>query len=109
MLPKGKVKRGMLPHASAAQEAFEEAGVLGTVSQTSAAVYRQRKASGAGRAREIVVRAFPLEVCVQLPAWPEMCVRKRRWMMIEEAAEAVADVELRSALLRFAQRHRHHG
>lgn len=30
ILPKGKVAAGMLPHRSAAREAMEEAGVVGT-------------------------------------------------------------------------------
>lgn len=62
MLPKGKVKRGHLPHASAAQEAFEEAGVFGAISHIALGTYRQMKFDADGQARPITVRAFPMLV-----------------------------------------------
>jgi len=45
VLPKGTVS-GMLPHASAAREAFEEAGVIGTIAETSFATYHLQKKVG---------------------------------------------------------------
>ncbi|WP_176594236.1 NUDIX domain-containing protein [Sphingobium sp. EM0848] len=43
VLLKGEVKRDMLPDASAAREAFEEGGVLGSISGRPVATYRQIK------------------------------------------------------------------
>ncbi|MGF7149892.1 8-oxo-dGTP pyrophosphatase MutT (NUDIX family) [Sphingomonas zeicaulis] len=104
VLPKGKRKRWMKPHISAAHEAFEEAGVLGMIEPEPAGVYRQQKVCGEF-AREIIIHAFPMLVNTQLRNWPEKAIRKRRWMSIEEAVQAVRDLELAQLLQAFATAH----
>ena len=101
ILPKGTVC-GTLPHVSAAREAFEEAGALGTISCRQAGVYRQRKAGPAGRRREIMVEAFPLLVETLLPSWPEMEQRKRQWLSGVDAIATVKNAELRRLLEEFS-------
>ena len=101
VLPKGRIKRWMKPHMSAAHEAFEEAGVLGVIDTEAIGVYRQRKSSG-GTDGEIAIQAFAMRVNTQLRSWPEKAVRNRCWMSIEGAEQAVRDVELRMVLRRFA-------
>lgn len=98
VLPKGKLQRWMLAHASAAVEAFEEAGVLGVVERLPVATYRQRKSGQDGASAEIVIDAYPLRVNTELRSWPEKAIRQRRWVTIEDAMNAVRDTELRSAL-----------
>lgn len=102
ILPKGDVQRGMRPHTSAAHEAFEEAGLLGLIESTPVGEYRQRKLREEGQLRELVIHAYPLFVNTQLKSWPEMAIRRRRWMTIDEAIEAVRDRDLRTLLVAFA-------
>lgn len=101
VLPKGTVGR-MLPHATAAREAFEEAGALGVISKKAVGVYRQKKATNHGDTEEIEIQAFPLFVNTLLGKWPEMAMRKRQWMHASLAAEAVNDDEIRAVLEKFA-------
>ncbi len=102
VLPKGTVS-GMLPHASAAREAFEEAGVIGTIAETSFATYHLRKKVGYGAAIEVPVYVFPMRVTVELPTWPEMNFRQRQWISAAQIPEMVESAELRSLVQRFAQ------
>ena len=76
VFPKGKIKRVMKPHLAAAQEAFEEAGVLGLIDSQAIGVYRQQKLSE-GAEQVIAIRAFPLLVNTQLQHWPEKGTRQR--------------------------------
>lgn len=102
VLPKGTVS-GMLPHASAAREAFEEAGVMGVISDTAFATYHLRKTVGYGSAIEIAVQAFPMRVTMELPSWPEMNFRQRQWISASQITQFVKSAELRCLLHRFAQ------
>lgn len=92
----------MLPHAAAAREAFEEAGVLGVIGRRQFGVYRQRKTDVSGKKLDIEVEAFPLLVNTQLPSWPEMAMRERQWLGIEDAVALIRDPELRNLLKAFA-------
>nr|WP_086494105.1 NUDIX hydrolase [Novosphingobium panipatense] len=107
VIPKGNV-RGKLPHASAAREAFEEAGVLGVISSQQAGFYHQTKLDGAGSKREIVVAAYPLFVNTLLHSWPEMALRNRRWLSAADAVALVEDAGLRALLARFARDYETH-
>ena len=56
IIPKGNIKPGTTPSKAAAQEAFEEAGVKGTiVSSTPLGVYTYAKKLGSGEARSATV------------------------------------------------------
>lgn len=102
VLPKGKIKRGMLDHKAAAMEAFEEAGVIGSIARIATATYRQPKVSDKGRSFGITIRAFPLRVENELSSWPEQRLRKRAWMNVEEAQIVVADSAIGAVLRNFA-------
>lgn len=101
VLPKGKIKQGLLPSASAAREAFEEAGVIGEISATPLGSYRQSKVHDDGIVDLIRITAFAMHVSSAIPIWPEMGTRKRKWMSIAEAMSKVADRELRALLEHF--------
>jgi hypothetical protein len=47
------------------------------------------------------VEVFALEVRKELKRWPEMLIRKRRWMTVDEAASRVRNAELRCCLQKF--------
>jgi hypothetical protein len=47
------------------------------------------------------VDLYPLAVSRELKSWPEMLLRKRRWMSAEEAASRVRSAELRCCIQKF--------
>jgi 8-oxo-dGTP pyrophosphatase MutT (NUDIX family) len=99
VIPKGWPMKGRTPHASAAREALEEAGLIGQVGRTPVGVYHYGKRLKSGRDVPCQVQVFPLEVKAQRKTWPEKGQRSLRWFSPEEAAEAVQEPEL-SAILR---------
>lgn len=103
VLPKGNIKRGIPAHRSAALEAFEEAGVIGTISAVPLGTYRQVKTRDTGEEETVAVRAFPMLVTEETSTWPEMRIRQRRWMPIAMAIESVTNHELRALLIAFAK------
>lgn len=103
VLPKGNVEPGMTPAESAANEAFEEAGVLGTVGAQCIGSYTYVKADRS-RLRRCHVQVFPMAVHTECGDWPERKERERVWMTPEQAAARVDEPELK-ALLTAARRH----
>jgi len=93
----------MPAHRSAAREAFEEAGVTGTISALHIGTYHQLKTQEDGNAEIVVVRAFPMLVHQENDSWPEMRQRQRCWMPINTAIKAVKNKELRAVLMMFAR------
>ena len=89
VIPKGGRMVGKTDPEAAAQEAMEEAGVRGEMDQTSIGVFRYAKGLKDGGVRQCVVSVYPLQVLVQLGAWPEAHQRERRWMSMSEAADLV--------------------
>jgi len=80
VLPKGVVETSMSPEDSAAKEALEEAGVLGTVSSMAIDEYEYEKWGGICR-----VKVYPLEVREVLEYWDEMEQRDRVIVGVDEA------------------------
>ena len=99
VIPKGGRMVGKTDPEAAAQEAMEEAGVRGEMDQASIGVFRYAKGLKDGGVRQCVVSVYPLQVLVQLGAWPEAHQRERRWMSLSEAADLVHEPDL-AALIR---------
>lgn len=99
VIPKGGRMVGKTDPEAAAQEALEEAGVRGQIDTRSIGVFRYAKRLKDDTERQCVVSVFPLEVLIQLGAWPEAHQRDRRWMTPTEAADAVHEPDL-AALIR---------
>ena len=93
----------MPAHRSAAREAFEEAGVTGTISALLIGTYHQLKTQDDGQAEMVAVQAFPKLVRQESKSWPEMHQRRRCWMPINTAIGAVRNSELCAVLMKFAQ------
>ncbi|WP_333587906.1 NUDIX hydrolase [Phenylobacterium sp.] len=93
LFPKGGLMAGREPWESAAQEAFEEAGVQGLADREPLGAYQSRRVRN-GRAEQIEVVIYPLEVTRQLDRWPERGQRRRRWMSLEEARRRLSDADL---------------
>lgn len=99
VIPKGWPMTGKSDDQAAAQEAYEEAGVQGETGAREIGRFRYEKRLKSGETQSCLVATFPLEVLIQLGAWPEDQQRQRRWMPQAEAARAVQEPEL-SALIR---------
>ncbi|MBE0617967.1 MAG: NUDIX hydrolase [Proteobacteria bacterium] len=92
VIPKGVVEPGLTPAASAAKEAWEEAGVRGTLRPEPLGTYRYWKWGG-----RCTVEVFLLEVESVAESWPEEH-RTRRWSSPAEAAEAVREPALQALI-----------
>ncbi len=101
IFPKGG-RIALLSGAScAAQEAYEEAGVEGTVADRPLGSYRSAKLR-AGEDTTIEVEIYPLEVEVVLDDWPERGQRRRRWAGTEEACILLSEPGLVALVRDFA-------
>ena len=101
IIPKGNIGSGQLPHSAAAQEAEEEAGILGATCPTPLGSYRYRKKKRNGASVWVDVSVFPFAVTEELPTWDEQHQRERRWFSLEDAAEAVDEEDLRNLIRSF--------
>jgi predicted phosphate transport protein (TIGR00153 family) len=101
VIPKGNFANTVSPHAAAAQEAEEEAGVRGAVCPTPLGTYRYRKRKGSGASLMYDVEVFPLAVSEELPDWKEKKQRQRRWFSLSEAARSVEEPDLRDLIRTF--------
>lgn len=88
-VPKGVIEPFLSPAESAAQEAWEEAGLVGRVSAEPVGSYRYPKWGGI-----CTVQVFWMEVETVLEEWPEANLRQRRWMSPEMAARTVSEEKL---------------
>jgi ADP-ribose pyrophosphatase YjhB (NUDIX family) len=98
VIPKGWPAHGLAPHDSAKNEAVEESGVVGRISERSIGFYHYTKLV-LGAAVRCKVEVFPLEVETQLASWLEEGQRHIQWFELQEASEAVQEPEL-SAIIR---------
>lgn len=98
IVPKGWPAEDRTPCRSAAQEAFEEAGVIGDVRPLPLATYHYIKAGRDGPLQHRCVTLFALRVRGTLTNWPERGQRKRRWFDLDEAADIVDDRGLAQAI-----------
>jgi len=100
VLPKGMVASGMAEWESARKEAFEEAGIKGKIEKNEIGAYSYSKPDD-GTNASYRVRLFPMMVSQELDDWPEKNQRKRKWMAIDEAADAVDEKKLSKMLRGF--------
>lgn len=107
VVPKGNPMKGMPPHAAAAVEAEEEAGVLGAACPTPIGSYRYRKRRNSGAAVWTDVDVFPFAVTEELSAWSEQHQRERRWFSLAAAADAVDEEDLAALIRSFGAREFH--
>ncbi|MCW9036089.1 MAG: histidine phosphatase family protein [Rhodospirillales bacterium] len=96
VIPKGIHDPGISAQASAANEAFEEAGVLGDVAEKMIGTYSYPKWDAT-----CTVSVYPMKVTRVLPEeeWEESH-RGRRWVSVEEAAGAVLNADVQKMVLK---------
>ena len=102
VIPKGWPMKGRKPYAAAAQEALEEAGLVGKVEKAPLGSYSYVKKMRNGAGILCRVDVYALQVQRQLKKWPEREERITRWFPIEQAAEAVREPELAKLILSFS-------
>jgi 8-oxo-dGTP pyrophosphatase MutT (NUDIX family) len=103
IIPKGWPMKRRAPHATAAREALEEAGVIGQVGTHSIGSYSYEKRLKRGDVVTCEVHVFPLEVKRQQKTWPEKGKREVQWLTSAEAAETVQEPAL-SEMIRSLQK-----
>jgi 8-oxo-dGTP pyrophosphatase MutT (NUDIX family) len=103
VIPRGNPIRGLSPAASAAREAFEEAGVEGLISEAPVGHYSYGKRRKSGSLATAQVTLFAMEVTRQLDDWPERRERERSWFTPDEAAKAVHEQDLALLFSRMQQ------
>jgi two-component system phosphate regulon sensor histidine kinase PhoR len=94
VVPRGNLVPGKTAIESAAQEAYEEAGISGAVDPEPVGRYFYRKRRRNGALLPAEVRLFRMVVAEERDEWPEKGERERRWFAPQEAAAAVAETEL---------------
>jgi 8-oxo-dGTP pyrophosphatase MutT (NUDIX family) len=104
VLPKGWPMKGLSPHKVAAQEALEEAGVIGRTKRKPVGTYHYLKRMPNGAALSCAVDVFPLRVEKQRKRWKERDQRLAYWCPADEAAALVDEPELSDILIDFADR-----
>jgi 8-oxo-dGTP pyrophosphatase MutT (NUDIX family) len=102
VIPKGWPMKGRKPHAAAAREALEEAGVVGRIAKRAVGSYRYVKRLKNGAPLLCTVEVFPMMVSGQRDRWRERDQRAIRWFPAEAAADAVEEPELRALIDDFA-------
>ncbi len=102
VIPKGWPMKGFENHEAAAREAFEEAGLVGDVSDAVAGQFHYFKRKKNGAVWLCRVDVYPLQVKEQRRNWPEKAQRRTKWFPLEKAAMAVSDAELGELLLNWA-------
>jgi 8-oxo-dGTP pyrophosphatase MutT (NUDIX family) len=93
ILPKGWIGRRHKAWRSAAQEAREEAGVIGKVKRKPIGRYIYWKRLSDHFAL-VEVDVYPLRVQKHLKRWPERRQRVRRWLPIRDAALLIDEPQL---------------
>jgi 8-oxo-dGTP pyrophosphatase MutT (NUDIX family) len=94
VIPKGIVEEGHTAASSAAKEAWEEAGVTGSVSRRMLGRYRYEKWNG-----ECTVLVYRLDVEDIHRTWPEAHVRRRKWLAPAAAAKRLGHPVLAQLIL----------
>jgi 8-oxo-dGTP pyrophosphatase MutT (NUDIX family) len=101
VLPKGWPMKDRTPAQAAAQEAYEEAGVVGEADDRAIGDYGYGKRLRDGVVQDVRVTVFSLEVFVEQMTWPEREQRQKLWTTQAEAAELVDEPELKALIRAF--------
>ena len=104
IIPKGWPMKGRTALGAAVREGFEEAGIYGQGAKPSLGVFLYTKRMNFGRSTALCIEVFPMAVAELLDNWPEREERERRWMTVDEAAEAVPEPDLKAIILSLPQR-----
>jgi 8-oxo-dGTP pyrophosphatase MutT (NUDIX family) len=96
IIPKGIIEPNLSPADSAAQEAYEEAGIKGEIYPQIICNFEYKKWGGT-----CTVEVYLMEVKQEYQIWPECSLRKRRWCSPLEAQKLCDIKELKIILKEF--------
>ena len=99
--PKGGRMPGLTDAQAAAQEALEEAGIEGRITDAPIGTFRYLKVLKRRAPRWCVVAVHALEVGVEHPAWQEQAERERVWVSRDEAVRRVDEPDLKALIAAF--------
>jgi 8-oxo-dGTP pyrophosphatase MutT (NUDIX family) len=109
VIPKGWAMQGRSGPEAAAIEAWEEAGVKGTIAPAKLGAFTydkiRKRDTKFESAHPCVVDVFPLQVTKFAGEFPEQRQRRRKWFAPEHAARKVAEAGLKSLLAAFKPPH----
>ena len=106
IIPKGWPAKDLSAATAAQREAYEEAGVRGTITGKALGSYMYEKyLDKQGIAVLCKVKVFPMLVKRQFKTWPEQAEREVRWAGAEEAQSLLKETGLRDLVGDFAARH----
>lgn len=88
VFPKGSPIKGLSSTETAAQEAFEEAGVRGEIEDKPIGYYVHPRNKDAAMLDK--VKLFPMRVTEQLDEWPEETERFRHWALLPQTRRLLA-------------------
>ena len=100
IFPKGQPEKGEDGWETAAREAFEEAGVVGTGLPQEVGRYRSLKFR-ADWVRPLDIVLYPVRIDRLLPDWEENGERERRMVTPAEAAALLSQPEMADLCTRF--------
>ena len=104
IIPKGNIKAGVTPCKAAENEAYEEAGVKGTITGSiPLGMYTYFKKLDSGEACDATVEVYLLRVKKRLKKWPERNERKLSWLSTKEAVGLVEEPGIVPLLLRIME------
>jgi 8-oxo-dGTP pyrophosphatase MutT (NUDIX family) len=90
IIPKGWPIKGLKPRKAAAREAYEEAGVRGSIADKPIGRFAyDKQPDGGGAVIPCEVVVFPLAVKHQSKDWPEIAQRETRWISASQASSFV--------------------
>ena len=90
VLPKGNLIKRIGRKKTALREAFEEAGVLGKITDEEGEIFEGKNET---------LHLYPMKVKKLLAVWPEQTRRKRRWIKLEKAGHWIKRKSMQKAVL----------
>jgi 8-oxo-dGTP pyrophosphatase MutT (NUDIX family) len=101
ILPKGWHELEKAAHETAAIEAYEEAGIIGSANRKPFARFRSEKLMDTGLSVPTSVDVFLLKVDKQQAKFPEAGQRKLEWLPVRKAIKRADDPGVRKVLQLF--------
>ncbi len=103
IIPKGGIERGLTAAQSAEREAYEEAGVEGTLDHIPLGFFTYNKRLRSGASKPAIVEVYAMRVEKQLKKWPERSQRRLEWMPVLKAMALVQEPGMVQLLRRLEQ------
>ena len=104
IIPKGNISIGSTPSEAAEREAYEEAGIEGTIGGSiPLGFYTYFKRRASGEAQAATVEVYLIRVEGQHKKWPEKGERELSWVSVEEAIRLVEEPGVVPLLIRLME------